>query len=401
MLIEIKKGKADGRVNAPPSKSMAHRYLICGALARGVSLIRNVSLSKDIEATVGGLRELGAEITFCGSDVTIKGIENFAPIPEIYCHESGSTLRFLFPLCLVESHSATLSGNPRLFERPLSVYEEICRNEGIEFKKNDNSVLLSGRLNSRDYSVAGNISSQFISGLLFALVKRQKGGRLKITTAIESMPYIDMTLGALRDFGVDIEFCNNEFVIPENCEFKARELAVEGDYSNAAFLDALGLIGGNVEVEGLKSSSLQGDKIYKEYFEELKKGTPTLDISQCPDLGPVLIALAAANNGATFIGTKRLKIKESDRGIAMAEELRKFGVDVKVEEDSIRVSSGLNTPKEVLSGHNDHRIVMSLAVLCTLTGGIISGAEAVAKSYPDFFSVLGGLGIEANVIETN
>lgn len=155
-----------------------------------------------------------------------------------------------------------------------------------------------------------------------------------------------------------------------------------------------------MEVSGLKSDSLQGDKVYKEYYKKLMEGTPTLDISQCPDLGPVLMGVAAANNGAEFIGTHRLKIKESDRGSAMAEELEKFGVKVKTEENSIKVSSGVVAPFEVLSGHNDHRIVMTLALLCTLTGGTISDAEAVAKSYPDFFSVLGSLGIEANVIET-
>ena len=400
MIVEIKKGNPKGQVLAPPSKSMAHRYLICAALAKGISVIHNVSLSKDIEATIGGLRELGAEITVKGNDVTVKGIECFASSPEIYCNESGSTLRFLLPLCLIESRSATLKGSLRLFERPLEIYEEICRKEGIEFAKSADSVSLCGKLCGGEYSIAGNVSSQFISGLLFALSKLQRSSRLKVTTSIESMPYIDMTLAAMRDFGVNLSLQNGEFIIPEHCEFKPQEITVEGDYSNAAFLDAFNFLGGEVEVSGLKSDSLQGDKVYKEYYKKLMEGTPTLDVSQCPDLGPVLMGVAAANNGAEFIGTHRLRIKESDRGSAMAEELEKFGVKVKTEENSIKVSSGVVAPSEVLSGHNDHRIVMTLALLCTLTGGTISDAEAVAKSYPDFFSALGSLGIEANVIET-
>lgn len=399
MLIEIKKGTPKGQVTAPPSKSMAHRYLICAALCRGTSVIHNVALSKDIEATIGGLRSLGAEITLSGSDVTVKGIDKFNESPEIYCNESGSTLRFLLPLCLIEEGAATLGGSLRLMERPQMVYEEICEAEGIEFIKGRDSIKLCGKLSGREYPVKGNISSQFISGLLFALPKLGSESQITVTTPLESLPYIQMTLQALGTFGVDIEFKDNRFVIPKNCEFKPAEVTVEGDFSNAAFLDALKILSGEVQVTGLREDSLQGDRVYREYFDALTSETPTLDISQCPDLGPILIAVAAAKNGAVFTGTARLKIKESDRGHAMAEELKKFGVELEIGENHIKVPCGISTPKATLYGHNDHRIVMSMAVLCTLTGGRIDGAEAVAKSYPDFWEKLTELGIEANTIE--
>ena len=180
-----------------------------------------------------------------------------------------------------------------------------------------------------------------------------------------------------------------------NREYKPKTIEVEGDYSNAAFLDAFNYLGGNVQVTGLKETSLQGDKVYKEYFEKLKKENATLDISDCPDLGPVLMALAAALNGAKFIGTKRLKIKESDRGSVMCEELSKFGIKSKIYENEIEIIKGeLKAPTEVLSGHNDHRIVMSLSLLLSKTGGKIDEAEAVRKSYPGFFEDIKKLGIE-------
>ncbi len=400
MLVEIKKGCPRGTVIAPPSKSMAHRYLICAALSGGTSVIHNVSLSKDIEATISALNSLGAEITISGSDVTVKGIEKLNKSSEVYCNESGSTLRFLIPISLIEENEVTFRGSGRLMERPQTVYEEICETEGIEFSKTEDSIKLRGKLSGGEYFVKGNISSQFISGLLFALPKLSTESRVTVTTPLESLPYIGMTLQALKIFGVDVEFKDNCFIIPESCNFKPTEVTVEGDYSNAAFLDALKILGGDVEVMGLIEDSLQGDKVYPQYFDLLKSETPTLDISQCPDLGPVLMAVAAAKNGAVFTGTERLKIKESDRGAAMAVELKKFGVELEIGDNYIKVPCGLKVPDATLFGHNDHRIVMSMAVLCTLTGGKIEGAQAVAKSYPDFWDKLMALGIEANILET-
>ena len=200
----------------------------------------------------------------------------------------------------------------------------------------------------------------------------------------------------MAKFGVRISKADERtFYIKGNQRCKNRSVSVEGDYSNAAFLDAFNLIGGNVVVTGLSKNTAQGDYVYKDYFFELQNGTSILDLSDCPDLAPILMTVAALYNGAVFTGTNRLKIKESDRGEAMREELSKFGAKVIIEENKITVNKAdLKTPVTYLNGHNDHRIVMSLAILASVTGGEIYGAEAVSKSFPDFFTKISSLGID-------
>ncbi|MBQ7726822.1 MAG: 3-phosphoshikimate 1-carboxyvinyltransferase, partial [Clostridia bacterium] len=258
---------------------------------------------------------------------------------------------------------------------------------------------VQGRLTPGNYMVRGNISSQFISGLFFALPTLGANSYLTITDGLESASYLDMTVKALADFGVRIKKTDEHtFFIKGNQTYKNRELTVEGDYSNAAFFEALNVLGGNVAISGLRTKTWQGDAVCKEHLEALKRGKAQIDLTDCPDLGPVLMAVAAAHHGAVFTGTRRLKIKESDRGAAMAEELAKFGISTQVEENRIIVQSGiLQKPRQPLDGHNDHRVVMSLAVLCTLTGGEIYGAQAVAKSFPDFFERLSSLGIQISL----
>lgn len=395
MKVCIEKSTALGKITAPPSKSMAHRYLICGALSEK-SEIKNIAFSKDIEATLNCLLGLGCEISVDGGVVTIGkiGSKSITNKP-ILCNESGSTLRFLIPICLLFDKEITLTGSSRLFSRSLSVYEEICKAQNIKFVKTENSVTVKGKLQSGVYTVRGDISSQFITGLIFALSNLENDSTIKITENLESASYLALTIKALGDFGVRVSRIDGRTIyIKGNQTYKNRSLKVEGDYSNAAFLDAFNYLGGNVLVKGLATNTAQGDSIYKEYFEKINKGRPTLDVSDCPDLAPVLMALAAAKNGCKLIGTHRLKIKESDRGAAMKSELAKFGCKVTVDENTITVHKCvLKTPKMPLFGHNDHRIVMSLAVLCTLTGGVIEGAEAVIKSYPNFFESLKLLGV--------
>lgn len=400
MIVTIEKSKAFGEVKAPPSKSMAHRYLICGAYTGG-SEIGGVAFSEDIKATLSCLEALGAKVEIKGDKIKLGGISAEAPINShnLYCNESGSTLRFLVPLCMLKDAEMTLEGTERLFSRSLSVYEDLCKEQGITFKQNKNSVTVKGKLTPGKYSVRGDISSQFISGLMFALPNLSGDSVIDITGKLESGSYLGLTLKALADFGVRISRVDESTMYIKGDQiFKKRKLTVEGDYSNAAFFEALNLFGGNVAVTGLSEDSVQGDRVYKEIFPKLLKGNPTVDISDCPDLGPILMAVAAACNGAKFIGTKRLKIKESDRGMAMAEELAKFGCKAIVDEDEIEVKKcSLKTPVLPLSGHNDHRIVMAVAVLCTITGGKIYGAQAVSKSFPDFFEKLRGLGVELKV----
>ena len=400
MVVTINKSTAFGRVQAPPSKSMAHRYLICGALSPE-SEIKGVRFSEDIKATLSCLEALGANVEINGDTVKIGGIDIDKGIKsdKLFCNESGSTLRFLIPLCLLFDKKITLSGTKRLMERSLSVYADICKATGLEFNQSADTVTVKGKLQAGKYAVRGDISSQFISGLMFALPLLPHDSIIDITGAIESGSYLGMTVKALADFGARISRTDEHTIyIKGNQTYKPRSFTVEGDYSNAAFFEALNALGGNVAVSGLKKDTCQGDAVYKKLFGKIVRGTPEIDISDCPDLGPVLMAAAAANNGAHFTGTHRLRIKESDRGAAMAEELSKFGCHTEINDNDITVHGcTLKTPELPLYGHNDHRIVMSLAVLCTLTGGQIYGAQAVAKSFPDFFERFSSLGIDLEV----
>lgn len=391
---------------------MAHRYLICAALAGGVSRIGNIALSKDISATLDCIKALGAkaDVIESGEDgifnIEVSGINfeasNIDTDGYLYlpCNESGSTLRFLIPICLTMDKKIALEGKGRLLWRPLSLYEDICAAESIEFSNDGSFVRLCGKLKAGEYKVAGDVSSQFISGLLFALPMLDGDSKIVVSSKLESASYVDMTLDALRKFGIIIEKAqeggNPVFKIKGAQRYVSNSFDVEGDWSNAAFFDAFNHIGGNVKVEGLSLDSLQGDKIYREYFEKINEGKPTLDLENCPDLAPVLFALAAAKNGAVFTGTYRLKLKESDRSAAMASELAKFGVDVIFHtENKIEVvGRALKKPDVALCSHNDHRIVMALSILCSLVGAEIEGAEAVSKSMPDFFDKIRMLGVD-------
>ena len=397
MIVEIKPGVAKGVIKAPPSKSMAHRLLICGALSEK-STIKGVEFSEDISATLDCLRALGTNVEVDGDTVTLGGFcpekaEN-AVLP---CRESGSTLRFFLPLCLLSDGEKVLSGSKRLLERPQDVYEKICTEQNLRLEKIEDGILVSGCLNSGEYRVRADISSQFITGLIFALCTKDTDIKIALTGKQESGSYVDLTIKALNDFGVAVEKRPDGYYIKGGQTFVSRELEVEGDYSNAAFFDALNFLGGNVTVDGLDKHSLQGDRVYKDLFAKLGKDEE-IDLSDCPDLAPVLFALASTKEKTVFTGTRRLKIKESDRASAMKAELSKFGVRVEIEENKVTVYGGrLSTPTEVICGHNDHRIVMASSLLCTVTGGKISGAEAVAKSLPDFFSRLSALNIKTEV----
>lgn len=400
MRVEISKSIARGVANVPPSKSMAHRYLIAAALSGGKSALCGIEYSQDILATIDCLRALGVEISCDGDRVTVFGAKTLRAVDALNCRESGSTLRFLLPLCLLSGADAKMVGSERLMERPLSVYEALCEKEGFSYRKDLSSVTVCGVLQSGDYSVDASVSSQFISGLVFALLKCDGISHIRLEGKIESRSYIDLTISALNRFGFDVRWSAEDCLEIIGGEGVPQELAVEGDYSNAAFLDALNLLGGAVSLNGLDEDSLQGDRVYREYFEEIKNGTPTLSLADCPDLAPILMAMASVFQGAHFTDTARLKIKESDRGSAMAEELKKCGVRVDLFENEITVYGGtLVTPKEMLCGHNDHRIVMALAILCTQIGGTIEGTQAVSKSFPRFFEQLRKVGIKFIEVE--
>ncbi len=397
MKVKIKAGAAAGGLTAPPSKSMAHRALICAYLSGGRCKIKNVALSQDIEATAGALRALGAVITETDGGLILE--RGGRTEDTLFCGESGSTLRFLIPLALTLDRKITLKGSKRLFSRSLEVYKTLSIERGFLFSQTEDSVTVRGSLKSGLYRVRGDISSQFISGLMFILPTLSGNSVIEIEGRLESRPYLDLTAAALRDFGVDIKISDKKIEILGNQKYTARDYAVEGDWSNAAFFKALNLLGGDVAVTGLRRDSLQGDCVCDACFAAIRSGAPDIDVSDCPDLAPVLMSAMAACGGGALSGTRRLRIKESDRGAAMAAELAKFGAAVDVKENSITVGKMAHPPKETLCGHNDHRIVMALAVLCTKTGGEISGAQAVSKSMPDFFEKLSGLGIETEITD--
>ncbi len=397
MICEIIPSRARGTVFAPPSKSMAHRTLICGAFSEK-STVRGVDMSKDIEATIGCLRALGTEIEYENGTVRIGGFDpdKIKEGTELFANESGSTLRFLIPVCLLSDKEITVTGAQRLFERPLGIYENICREKGLYFKKEGNTLRLRGPLRGGEFTVAGDVSSQFISGLLFALPLAEGDSVINITGNFESASYIDLTLSALKDFGAPVERRDERtFIIRGKSKFKSLDTQVEGDWSNGAFFEALNYLGGDVTVKGLREDSLQGDRVYRELFRRIENKDFPIDITDCPDLAPILFTVAAAKGEGIFTGTRRLKIKESDRAEVMREELAKFGARVTVLENEVRVNcEKLKVPSEHLLSHNDHRIVMSMAVLSTVTGGVIEGCEAVSKSFPDFFRRLGEVMIE-------
>lgn len=411
MKAIVTKSVATGSIQAPPSKSFSHRALIAAGLGDGECILEGVLESEDIYATLEGLTALGAVYSYEGTTIRIKGagraLRTLDKVTEgkvVNCRESGSTLRFLLPLFLLGEKEVKLEGYGRLFQRPMKIYEDICKEQGLKFEPYENGVTVKGTLKAGKYVVPGNISSQFITGLLYALSLLEEDSILEVTEPVESYSYILMTLDVLKDFGVNIRQESNVFYIKGNAEYRRDFYVVEGDYSNAAFLDGLQVIGGQVNVEGLKKNSLQGDRIYNEYYVNLNGEIPfedrqVMDLQDCPDLGPVLMALAACTGGAKFTGTKRLKIKESDRGQAMATELKKFGIEVECQENDIIVYPGvIKKPTEELDSHNDHRIAMALALVATLVGGIIADAECVSKSYPGFWKDIKGLGIGVQLV---
>lgn len=396
MIVRMKPFTLHGTVDAPPSKSMAHRYLIGAALSGKKCTLTGLDYSEDILATMDCLQALGAVVTVDGDAVTIDP-QDFMHIehPLLPCRDSGSTLRFFIPLALCLGRPVTLCGSRRLLERPLDVYETLCREQGFTFRKGEDSVTLCGRLEGGHYALRGDVSSQFITGLILALVYVNKDAVIDIIPPFESRPYVDLTIAALRSFGADVAFTDTHRIEVKPSRLRAFSGRIEGDYSNAAFLDAFNYLGSDVTIGNLRADSQQGDRVYADYFAQISAGTPTLDISDCPDLGPVLFALAALKHGATFIGTDRLRDKESDRGAAMHAELLKLGGGLIFGDHTITVPpQNLRDCGVELDGHNDHRIVMALSVILSQTGGVLRGAEAVRKSYPGFFKDIQQLGAE-------
>lgn len=395
--VTIHPGTARGIFVAPPSKSAAHRALICAGLAKGESVIENIFLSDDIAATVDCLRTLGAHIRIDGNTAHVSGCE---PITRqksttLPCRESGSTLRFFLPLALLSNAPAIMTGSERLMQRPLDVYETLGQAHHFSITHRSNEILVQGRLSPGTFSLRGDISSQFVTGLCFALPLLTQDSQICLLPPVESHSYITLTRTILEIFGVHTESPDKHNIfIPGNQHYHATHYTVEGDHSGAAFFHALNTLGGHVNIQGLHHDSTQGDRVATVLLSELQKGYAHIDLSDCPDLAPILFAIAGLLHGATFTGTHRLKIKESDRAHAMQQELKKCGISLDVGENEVIVhESTPHFPSAPIEAHNDHRIVMAMAVLLTQTGGVIQDAQVVRKSMPDFFARLEALGI--------
>lgn len=401
MKVKILPSKTSGEVSAPPSKSFAHRYLIGSVLSRGKCVIKNIADSDDISATLSCIEQLGGSVTKDGNTVTViptneKQIENAV----FDCKESGSTLRFFIPVVLATgAKNCTFLGSERLLARGIKEYEKLFENSDVKINSDEKSIEISGKLTAGKYEISGEVSSQYTTGMLFALSVLDGKSTLKITGNAESRAYVDMTIKVLKDFGADIaEPEKNFFEINGKGRLSPGEFTVEGDWSNAAFLIALSRLVGTISVSGLNENSVQGDRFSSVAFDMLDGENAEIDLKDCPDLAPILFAYAAYKNGGKFINTRRLRVKESDRANVMAEELKKFGANVKVYENSVEIEkTQLKPPIVPLCGHNDHRIVMALSVLAAVFGAEIDGAEAVNKSYPDFFRVIKKAGV--NVYE--
>ena len=398
MDVVIKPCKLRGTVKAPPSKSYAHRALICAALAGG-GTVSGIEYSQDVSATLDCSEALGARIEKGENTVKILSREAVETPGVFSCRESGSTLRFFVPVAAALYGSAVFTGTQRLVERGVGIYENLFSQKGIMIEKTDSEIKLCGRLENGAYEMAGNVSSQFATGLLLALPLIPGDSTLKITPPVESRPYIDITLDVLSRYGIEIsEKEKNRFFIKGGQKYKETGIEIPGDWSNAAALLAFNTAGGNVAVTGLDAGSAQGDRFCVEAFKILENENAVIDVSDCPDLAPVLFAVAAAKHGAVFTGTKRLAIKESDRASSMAQELEKFGVESEIAENSVTIRDcPLKAPAVPLSAHNDHRIVMALSLLACITGGRINGAQAVSKSFPQFFETLQSLGAEVQI----
>ena len=411
MRARITPAKIDsGNITIPPSKSLAHRAIICACLAPGRSVISNIDYSVDIRATIEGMRHLGASIKEDKDTLFIDGIETFQYDGDVVnCHESGSTLRFFLPLFSLTGKRATFSGSKRLIERPQNVYEMLFQEQGIDFVRTYPNIIIDGRLKPGELTLKGNVSSQFITGLLFALPLLEADSKIHIEPPFESRSYVDLTIQMLKRFQIIVEYEDAyTLAIKGNQQYQPTDVLVEGDYSQLVFWASLGVLNHSVETHGLDLHSLQGDKKTIDIFQSMNAGIKVLDdgyqfcpgtlngtvidLNDCPDLGPMLFALATQANGkTTFQNAGRLRIKESDRIEAMETELKKLGCSISSTFGTVTITGPVKLQGNVtLHGHNDHRIVMALSILATIADEpiTIDDAQAISKSYPGFFKDL-------------
>ena len=414
--LAIQPKKISESVQVPPSKSMAHRAIICASLARGKSIISNIEYSKDIEATISAMKALGTIILKHDNYLEIDGTTTFIKNQcEIDCCESGSTLRFMVPISIICEANVHFKGEGRLGKRPLDVYYKIFDEQNISYLYRENvlDLYIRGQLHGGLFEIPGNVSSQFISGLLFALPLMDQDSKIVITSPLESKGYIDLTLQMLNQYGVYvINKDYQELIIPGGQRYQPHDYEVEADFSQAAFYLVAGALGNQVTLKGLNLKSKQGDKAAIDILESMGcqltqkddgyqmypgiLNATTIDGSQCPDIIPVIALACALSEGVSVIeNIGRLRIKECDRLSATVEVINLLGGIAKEGEDSMIIEGVKHLHGASVSSYNDHRMAMMEAIASTVCDDVvvIDNKECVKKSYPSFwehFKMLGG-----------
>lgn len=386
MNVTILPGTLKGEVTPPSSKSQTHRAVLALMLAQGEGKLSNLAVSEDIQATQDCVAALKS-----GQPAQADGL------PLLDCGESGSTLRFLIPVALAVRGGGHFTGRGRLMERPQGPYIRLFEEKGIFWNQEGACLTVAGQLEPGVYALPGNVSSQFITGLLYALPLLPGDSRIVLTTPLESRGYVDMTLDMLRRFDIKVEEQEDGFLVPGNQIYQARDLTLEADWSGAAFWYAANFLGAKVDIQGLNPDSVQGDRqIGTLYWKLARPGDVDIDLSQCPDLAPPLAVMAAVRKGTTrFVHAGRLRMKESDRLETIARTLNALGAKAQVGEDTLTLEGLDHLEGGTVDGCNDHRIAMMAAVaaIACKQPVTILGAECVKKSYPRFwedYTALGG-----------
>lgn len=386
MNVTILPGTLKGAVTPPSSKSQTHRAVLALMLAQGEGKLSNLAVSEDIQATQDCVAALKN-----GQPAQADGL------PLLDCGESGSTLRFLIPVALAVRGGGHFTGRGRLMERPQGPYIRLFEEKGILWNQEGACLTVEGQLEPGVYALPGNVSSQFITGLLYALPLLPGDSRIVLTTPLESRGYVDMTLDMLRRFDIKVEEQEDGFLVPGNQTYQARDLTLEADWSGAAFWYAANFLGAQVDIQGLNPDSVQGDRqIGTLYWKLARPGDVDIDLSQCPDLAPPLAAMAAVRKGTTrFVHAGRLRMKESDRLETIARTLNALGAKAQVGEDTLTLEGVDHLEGGTVDGCNDHRIAMMAAVAAVACKEPVTilGAECVKKSYPRFwedYTALGG-----------
>mgnify|MGYP002639310576 CR=1 FL=1 len=403
----------NGTVKAPPSKSLSHRALICAGLSKGESYIENIVYSEDINATMFALESLGVSFSKQKGGLKVKGVKRLKLADKVInCNESGSTIRFLIPLFSLTNKEVRFTGETELMNRPQTVYKDLFAAQGVPLEFKDNGIVVNGSLKPNEFILKGDVSSQFFSGLMFALPLLNSDSTILIQGSLESKSYVDLTISILETFGIEIQEIENGYFIKGNQTYKPNNYRVEGDYSQAAFHLVGGVIGGYVEITDMNQESVQGDLaiidiiqtmkgkvVFTEngYITETSKTKSSIvDIKDCPDLGPIVSLLAALSSGTTrIINAHRLRIKESDRIKSTVETLKLLGANITSENDEIVVRGRKTlTGGVTVDSYNDHRIAMMVAIASSRFEKevVLTRATSVNKSYPHFFEDFKSLG---------